>query len=400
MMRISIRKTALFILMCYTLLIYLSYINQTLNSLHSLCLYLTFGMSLLIALINRRLDLNRYCFWYACFTLCCLISTTYTPKTHGVSEGIFSLFVIIGLVFSFSIILTDGLQIEKFLKCLVLGSVGLTLYLILTGRMDASLDAAGRFGGILTGNANIFASIYMFAAFSSVYFIFKHDTKRLKIMYCLALLLQLYSLVMSGGRKFFLLPLLLILLILLQNQNSIGDKGWIKRILLGLIIGIGVLWAVYNVPFLYEHIGYRIDDYVSHILKGTAMIDTGTVKRSLMVERAIELWKEKPIFGQGFDAFSEIGGFQAYSHNNYTELLCNHGIVGFVVYYSFYGILLFILLKIKTDDKMMIFFRCLMICMLVFEFMAVNYNANLSQIFIFLAWNYSNAYKWKNPIDA
>ncbi len=56
--------------------------------------------------------------------------------------------------------------------------------------------------------------------------------------------------------------------------------------------------------------------------------------RVVMAEEAMELWRERPIFGQGAGQFAALTKWDAYSHNDYTELLCNLGLFGLLLYYS------------------------------------------------------------------
>lgn len=61
-------------------------------------------------------------------------------------------------------------------------------------------------------------------------------------------------------------------------------------------------------------------------------------ERADMVEGAVELWWEYPLFGCGFDGFARLSGFQGYSHSTFTEVLCNGGIFGMVLVGIFYGL--------------------------------------------------------------
>ena len=62
---------------------------------------------------------------------------------------------------------------------------------------------------------------------------------------------------------------------------------------------------------------------------------------------------ERPIFGNGYDGFrviiEAIIGVNVYSHSNYLDLLCNYGIVGFLIYYFNYFKSIIISIKYKKD---------------------------------------------------
>ena len=59
-----------------------------------------------------------------------------------------------------------------------------------------------------------------------------------------------------------------------------------------------------------------------------------------MIQEAMQLWKRSPFVGLGNGQYLVVSGRECYSHCNYTELLANLGVVGFVLYYSFPGLLL------------------------------------------------------------
>ena len=80
---------------------------------------------------------------------------------------------------------------------------------------------------------------------------------------------------------------------------------------------------------------------------GDSKADLSTVHRIRYIEAAIEYWRVKPLFGWGTDAFRHINS-SSYSHNNYTEVLCNHGLFGFMIYYSFHA-LIFIIALIRRN---------------------------------------------------
>ena len=80
---------------------------------------------------------------------------------------------------------------------------------------------------------------------------------------------------------------------------------------------------------------------------GNSNADISTTQRLQYIQAAIDYWQDKPLFGWGTDAFRYLNS-SSYSHNNYTEVLCNHGLFGFIIYYSFHA-LVFINAVIKRN---------------------------------------------------
>lgn len=65
-----------------------------------------------------------------------------------------------------------------------------------------------------------------------------------------------------------------------------------------------------------------------------------TDTRSHLIERGLELWWDRPLVGYGIDQFRQVSEYNYYSHNNYTEILANFGVLGFALFYSLYAIIL------------------------------------------------------------
>ena len=57
---------------------------------------------------------------------------------------------------------------------------------------------------------------------------------------------------------------------------------------------------------------------------------------------------ERPIFGWGLDAFTQLSPYETYSHNNFIEILVSSGIVGFLFYY---GGIAFLFMKCSAARK-------------------------------------------------
>lgn len=56
--------------------------------------------------------------------------------------------------------------------------------------------------------------------------------------------------------------------------------------------------------------------------------------RIYMIQIGLDMWKESPVWGNGNEAFRVKSGLDAYSHNNYIEILVNYGFVGLILFYA------------------------------------------------------------------
>ena len=112
-----------------------------------------------------------------------------------------------------------------------------------------------------------------------------------------------------------------------------------------------------------------------------SIVDKSISDREYLSAIALQLFKQKPVLGWGCDnvrSYLISIGFrlEVYAHNNYLELLADYGIIGFVLYYSFYVKAIFQAIKNGLDDKYdKLIFVVLLVCM-VMEYGSVNYQRN------------------------
>lgn len=387
----SVEWIAILLMCLYTLMTSLVYIDKSLEAVNSLILYAFLGMAIVTMFFRWKIRFNKYWVWYLGFLLISLMSALYAPNSASSLRSVYSVMVCFGLIFAMCIVMTNLKRMELFMNSLVIGTVILIIYLIATGQTNIDSEAGERLGTELTGNANVFACLYMVAACSSVYFLISKPKIWQKAIYLVPLALQMYALVLSGGRKYPLVPLLVLFLILPYKTDKKGKK----HVILYSIIGIAAMLVIYqliiNVPFLYENIGYRFESLIEYTLGISQSTDASTAERELMRQKAFELWMESPVFGQGFNAFSQIGGFQLYSHCNYLEILCNQGIIGFIYYYGFWAYLLFRIYSVKNNSLMRLFLGAMLIGLMIYDYGAISYNTPLTHFFALMASVYSES---------
>lgn len=117
-------------------------------------------------------------------------------------------------------------------------------------------------------------------------------------------------------------------------------------------------------------------------------IDTSAQERANLLEQAYGFWLERPVFGWGLDQFRYIKpGRNTFSHNNFLELLCNHGVFGLVIYYSMYLYIFFLFIKVyKLSNKapIVIWTSSLIFMTLFRDLVHVNYYNKLQIIVLSL----------------
>ncbi len=379
------QQATMIVICMYAITLYVGYINSGLLRLQGLMLYAMVGLLFFAVLQKGCVNLNSYHIWYGIFILGAVFSCLYSADRSNSASALYGLVIVWIFAFALNTVVMKKKHIEWFFISLVFGSVVLTVYLIATGQFKNIEDTGSRFGEELTGNANVFASIYMIAASVNAYFLFKFKGLRAKLPFIASLIIQLYALTVSGGRKYFLFPFILLYIIALQHKDKRQRTHFIRVSIIAAIVTVIAYQLLMNNQFLYTAIGYRFEDLIRYTVGLSTEVEGGTIIREKMVEKGLALWRESPIFGHGLDAFSKLGGFGVYSHNNYVELLCNHGIIGFVWYYGFYLYVAVKLFKMKNNDSMRHFLIGFIISLLVYETGAIAYDTLVTQAFLMFA---------------
>ncbi|HMM17385.1 MAG TPA: O-antigen ligase family protein [Petrimonas sp.] len=253
-----------------------------------------------------------------------------------------------------------------------------------------------RLGANIGVNAN---SIGMNLVFGSLILLFIAKEQNKKILYILAVMLAVVSL-FTGSRKGFVA-----LVVGIALFYGIKNRGW-KKIFF-IVLGIGFAIALYKLIMensaLYEVLGKRVERFFISIFTDDYVKDNSLTKREFFREYAFDMFKQKPIFGWGAEGFRNQMIYidyqqKAFSHCNYTEILANFGIVGFLLYYVPFVKMLFSYMKIVRNDKNSINVLFLIFCILMFilDYGCVSYYNPLTWLRYILVFSYLDIYKKEN----
>lgn len=215
---------------------------------------------------------------------------------------------------------------RKLAPSFILAGVFSLLYLI---AREGVLIALGgyRIGGSLSGNVN--TAGYCFGIVSLVViwsYCMKRDRKKLILF-----LVLLVFMILTGSKKVTIVIMADLFLILVYRKGKITT--WIL-LAIGLTAGV---YCLFNVPYLYEIMGVRIESMFLTLLYGNdaSLYSYSTEMRGEMVQEAFRLFLHHPIFGGGYNYFASMTVTRYdYCHCNYAELLCSFGVVGTMLYYS------------------------------------------------------------------
>ena len=193
----------------------------------------------------------------------------------------------------------------------------------------------------------------------------------------------------SQSKKAFIILALGIYLIL--NFNKKNSKRLLKKILIGIIVFIvaAVLIITISKLSIFSTINKRFI-YLLEAIQGRGKVGSSSYIRAQMFKLGWHYFLKNPILGIGYGCphflVRQEMGIDAYLHNNYIELLCGGGIIGFILYYSMYFHLIKILYKyrnIKSYGKNISFLLIFLFLIMDFGRVTIYSKITYFQFFIF-----------------
>lgn len=154
-----------------------------------------------------------------------------------------------------------------------------------------------------------------------LYHILNSDKNRL--FYAFALLVNAYSTLKTGSRTGLTTLAIVALAIFFAAVRKKGFSAW-----KGVIFGVFALVALYYVvkAYLPQNTFDRLFEFDTY---------EGGSERDILWKNALELYKKglNPIFGAGWGAYFGYNGIYKSVHNTYLGMLCDVGILGFLLFF-------------------------------------------------------------------
>ncbi len=239
-------------------------------------------------------ELIDSCITYAAFSVIC-IAVCYVSAEEGSMEWLYKVLIAIALACA--------------------------IYMLTRG------TEWGGYGRTLSShnNPHVFAAVMNLGIFSAAYRCKKHDTKE-AIVSGAMILLFFFCIIESGSRKYLIASAFIVGIWGITQSTSIWRKNDTnQRILLVItlipIIGLGAYYIqnMFSSSLIYS----RLQDNN----------DAGNVNRIVLYQKAIEIFKNNPLFGGGYDQFKFWSGTRGYAHSTYAEAIADYGFVGSVLYF-------------------------------------------------------------------
>jgi O-antigen ligase len=241
-------------------------------------------------------------------------------------------------------------------------------------RLDSSFD-----------NINDLAMLCAMSLIIGVHF-FIYEKKSWSILFVMPSFLIIFA---SGSRKGFVLAVFgIVMVLILKNITKNLLKTIIKIVSLIIIFIILLYWL--STFSLFSGIIARMEGLIA-MVTGNGQIDSSSQLRAYYIEIGLRQFWKSPIIGIGIGnshyVTSQYSTHSTYLHNNFVELLCCGGILGFYLFYRMYIYILYNLFKlrhIKTNiSKLML---VIIFLVLMMDYGAVSYYSKVSYFYLMVAF--------------
>ena len=324
------------------------------------------------------LVVNKFLFIYAFYIGFSIISIIWVSNYGGAYIRIMDMLK----SFLFLLVLSSNCKekkdIFKYLNIFTLGVVIISAYCIIIDASNLRTWARlGRESFEIAGQNQIYYSCILI--YSTMYSLFKVFYKKgNRIINIIVMLFLFLCGILTAIRKCLIIPLIFIMFYMaIKNKKNI-----IKLFVVG-IVTFACISAVYIVnlkffPSMSNRMISMIEDF-SNNTEGNVNGNSFSSRKWLR-EKAWKVFLQHPIKGVGigqFRFYAAREGVDLYSHNNFLEILANTGIIGFVIYYWNYLILICGLINLhkknNISNKEYVFMISFMLASLIMEYGQVEY---------------------------
>lgn len=228
----------------------------------------------------------------------------------------------------------DG-NLSFVMKVWAINGLLLALYLISSG--TAIITSTGVFYSAREGsNRNVVAMYLMFGIFGILNL---NITSKMKHAFLSigSIALMTYVIILTASRKGMIgIALLLLIWFFFSFRYIFRTFSSIRKILTMFLVIIVIAFIGYYLATEFKN------TYIFERLFNDASRES-TEARLAYLNHAIEVFHNNPIVGVGFNQYRVY--FGTYAHMNYAEILADTGIIGFVLYYCSYVMMLAKLLR-------------------------------------------------------
>lgn len=325
--------------------------------------------------------------WYALFTAYSAASSLWSEYINADMASYFlRMVVIIAMITSISIYVDKPEDLERIIKLYIFSMLVIVLMEFATVPFEEW--SKGSMGSHFSGsNPNGVAFLAFCAELMAFYEFYSRGKKR----YIFLVALFLVFIILSSSRKALFAsvagPVLFVLL-------STYKKNYFFNIVAVFTLAALVIFFIMTDENAYNAIGKRFTSmFTFWFERRHHKVDNSLYMRSYYIELAKKMFAEAPLFGKGMGNFAKIIDNVymlegVYSHNNFWQILSELGIVGFLIYYSMYFVIIVRLAKgaFINKSRMNLLFLTFMILLVVLETGLVTYNSKMPHVVIAIAY--------------
>ena len=230
--------------------------------------------------------------------------------------------------FAFSVINKSRLS----LKIIIFAFLIFAIYFIFIYRNQVThLNIDNRIGDYFD-NPNAVGSYFSLAFAMSMYVAIIFEKKR-ELLYLIPSAIFGFCGVFTGSRTFIVLVIVSLSVILFIRFRT---RKWLFLIIYAALVALFIVLINLDLP-IFATLKLRVDQMLYTLFGlGNSKVDHSSVQRVLWQKYGYYLGSHNLIFGYGCEGFAIYSGIGTYSHSNFSEVLCNFGIVGFILFYSCY----------------------------------------------------------------
>ncbi len=328
----------------------------------------------------KRSSLSSYTIWSLGLAVLSFVSVFYAPNRVSAMRWAIS----VAQVVIFGNLMVpyfrdSSRNIHMFLISYLIATFALAVRLWFSAPFHELMSR--RLGETIGINANHVGFLFVMGALICLYYLIVEKKWGVIPLFVLFAGLSLFS----GSRKaIFILIVGIILISILSIKNPLN--AIIVLLVSGLLVA-GILFLSLNWEPLRNVLGVRIEKLISVFIDGKG--DGSTETRIAMIKLGAEMFLEKPFFGWGLRAFTNVSPFATYSHNNYIEVLVSWGVVGLLWYYGFLIYILIrgiLLLFTHNHSKFVVFSVAILLIICMDDFGRVRFFDEVTHFFYALCF--------------
>ncbi len=325
--------------------------------------------------------------WYALFTAYAALSGLWSSYFNAdMASYLLRMVIIIAMITSISIYVDKPEDLERIIKLYISSIV--VIVLLEFASVPISDWSDGSMGSHFSGsNSNEVAFIVFCAELMAFYEFYSKNKKG----YILLVALFLFFIILSSSRKALFAsvagPVFFVLF-------SVYKKNYFFNIMAIVAVAALVVFLIMTDENAYNAIGKRFASMLEFWFEERDhKVDNSLYMRSYYIDLAQRMFSESPILGKGLGNFAKIIDnvymlHGVYSHNNFWQVLSELGLLGFIIYYSLYFIIIVRLAKgaFIKKSRINLLFLIFMLMLVVLEVGVVTYNSKMPHIVIAIAY--------------